>query len=112
MEYAWRPQRTRWFRRDPMSSDKQFLLPSTPKIARIARFVPNSILFSRMDTQEPAIALTFDDGPHPEFTPAILETLKEWRAHATFFVVGDLACRYPDLIKRIVAEGHSVGNHT
>jgi len=56
--------------------------------------------------------LTFDDGPNPEMTPRILAVLAEKRAPATFFVIGYLAARYPDLLRRMVAEGHALGNHT
>jgi peptidoglycan/xylan/chitin deacetylase (PgdA/CDA1 family)/GT2 family glycosyltransferase len=56
--------------------------------------------------------LTFDDGPHPQYTTAILDLLKTHKQKATFFVVGKRAERYPEIIKRIVAEGHELGNHT
>ncbi|HWD29571.1 MAG TPA: glycosyltransferase [Rhizomicrobium sp.] len=58
------------------------------------------------------IALTFDDGPDPEWTPQILDILKAKHVHATFFVIGGNAEAYPDLIQRILAEGHEVGSHT
>jgi len=58
------------------------------------------------------IALTFDDGPHPTFTPKLLALLREQHVKATFFVVGEMAARYPDLVREELAEGHSVGNHT
>ncbi len=58
------------------------------------------------------IALTFDDGPHHTFTPEILNILKNEKAKATFFVVGNRAETYPDLIMQISAEGHDIGNHT
>jgi cellulose synthase/poly-beta-1,6-N-acetylglucosamine synthase-like glycosyltransferase/peptidoglycan/xylan/chitin deacetylase (PgdA/CDA1 family) len=58
------------------------------------------------------VALTFDDGPDPEWTPQILDILKEKHVRATFFVIGSNAEANPDLVQRIVAEGHEVGNHT
>jgi peptidoglycan/xylan/chitin deacetylase (PgdA/CDA1 family) len=58
------------------------------------------------------IALTFDDGPHPAYTPRILEILRENHINATFFVVGEMASKSPMLVKEEVAEGNSVGNHT
>ena len=58
------------------------------------------------------VALTFDDGPDPEWTPQILDILKAKHVHATFFVIGANAQANPDLIQRIVAEGHELGNHT
>jgi peptidoglycan/xylan/chitin deacetylase (PgdA/CDA1 family) len=65
-----------------------------------------------MDRHEKAVYLTFDDGPIPEATPFILDTLKAFEAKATFFVVGDNVRKYPDLFNRIVSEGHQIGNHT
>ncbi len=66
----------------------------------------------RMDPAEHSVYLTFDDGPIPESTPFILDTLKEHGIKATFFVVGENVKRYPDLFRRIISEGHIVGNHT
>ena len=58
------------------------------------------------------VALTFDDGPDPEWTPKILNILKAAKVRAAFFLVGVNAERYPDLVRRIVDEGHEIGNHT
>jgi cellulose synthase/poly-beta-1,6-N-acetylglucosamine synthase-like glycosyltransferase/peptidoglycan/xylan/chitin deacetylase (PgdA/CDA1 family) len=58
------------------------------------------------------IALTFDDGPDPTWTPQVLDTLKKYGAKATFFTVGSKVAKYPELAQRIVAEGHELGNHT
>jgi peptidoglycan/xylan/chitin deacetylase (PgdA/CDA1 family)/glycosyltransferase involved in cell wall biosynthesis len=58
------------------------------------------------------ICLTFDDGPHPEHTPALLDMLQKLGVRATFFLVGERAAAHPDLVRRIVAEGHEIGNHT
>ncbi len=58
------------------------------------------------------IALTFDDGPDPEYTPHILDALKQANAHATFFVTGLNGEQYPGLLKRMIEEGHDIGNHT
>ncbi len=65
-----------------------------------------------LDNQSQLISLTFDDGPDPRFTPVILDVLKKYDVKATFFVTGDNATLYPELIKRIVIEGHSLANHT
>jgi peptidoglycan/xylan/chitin deacetylase (PgdA/CDA1 family) len=65
-----------------------------------------------MPSQERAVYLTFDDGPIPEVTPWVLDTLAAYDAHATFFCVGRNAAANPDILARIVAEGHAVGNHT
>lgn len=58
------------------------------------------------------IALTFDDGPDTRYTTAILDILKEKNVKATFFVVGSQVKKYPDVLKRIVEEGHAIGNHS
>ncbi|MFD7867229.1 glycosyltransferase [Streptomyces sp. NPDC059783] len=58
------------------------------------------------------IVLTFDDGPDPEWTPKVLDELKKYDAHGVFFVTGTMASRYPDLVERMVEEGHEVGLHT
>lgn len=63
-------------------------------------------------TEEKVIALTFDDGPDPEDTPYILDLLKEYDVKATFFIIGNKAERYPDLVKREADEGHELANHT
>lgn len=58
------------------------------------------------------VALTFDDGPHPKWTPRVLEALAKHSAKATFFVVGRKAARHPELVKAIVEAGHAVGLHS
>ncbi|MFI0238896.1 glycosyltransferase [Streptomyces sp. NPDC016845] len=58
------------------------------------------------------LVLTFDDGPDPEWTPKVLDVLKKHDAHAVFFVTGTMTSRHPDLVRRMVAEGHEVGLHT
>jgi len=61
---------------------------------------------------EHEVALTFDDGPDPKWTPMVLDILKRYNIKATFFLVGSQAEQYPALVKRMVDEGHLVGNHT
>ncbi len=58
------------------------------------------------------IALTFDDGPHALYTEEILDILAEYGVHATFFIIGENAELYPELLEREIAEGHEIGNHT
>lgn len=60
----------------------------------------------------PAIALTFDDGPDPAHTPLVLDALARSGAKATFFVVGESADKHPELMRRILSEGHEVAHHT
>lgn len=67
---------------------------------------------SRLATGERVVALTFDDGPDPVFTPQILDLLEAHHARATFFVLGERAARHPELIRRMHREGHTVGTHT
>lgn len=66
----------------------------------------------RMDRHRKAVYLTFDDGPIPEATPFILDTLDKFGAKATFFMVGDNAQKYPHLLQEVRSRGHRIGNHT
>lgn len=66
----------------------------------------------RIKTDAKEVFITFDDGPHPSITPWVLEQLERYNAKGSFFVVGNNAKRYPDLIKRLASSGHSIGNHT
>jgi peptidoglycan/xylan/chitin deacetylase (PgdA/CDA1 family) len=65
-----------------------------------------------IDTKEKIFYLSFDDGPHPVVTPFVLDELKKYHAKATFFCIGKNVAAYPDIYKRILDEGHVVGNHT
>lgn len=69
------------------------------------------ITYQKITTNK-LVALTFDDGPEPRFTVPILDILKEYHAPATFFMVGNQVIKHPDIAKRIIQEGHEVGNHT
>lgn len=64
------------------------------------------------ENEEKRISLTFDDGPHYKYTAEILDILDEYNIKATFFVVGQLAEKYPELILREISEGHEVASHT
>lgn len=64
------------------------------------------------DTREPLVALTFDDGPDPRWTPRVLDTLEAHGARATFFMLGVAAARHPELMARAAAAGHAIGNHS
>ena len=63
-------------------------------------------------TTDQKIYLSFDDGPHPVITNFVLDELKKYNAKATFFCIGDNVSKYPEVYKRILDEGHAVGNHT
>lgn len=68
--------------------------------------------YTRIRTSEKVIAITFDDGPHPQNTPRLLDMLKERGVRATFYVVGNMVRYNPQILRRMVAEGHEIGNHT
>jgi len=78
-------------------------------------FHRNSPIFgrpiTRVRTPDRAVALTFDDGPNPDATPAILDALAARGVKATFFILGRHAERWPELVARTAREGHSIGNH-
>jgi len=68
--------------------------------------------YSQVRVDQPYIAMTFDDGPSSENTPRLLEMLKQRNIKATFFLIGENAAANPDLVRRILAEGHEIGNHS
>ncbi len=63
------------------------------------------------ETSSDSIHLTFDDGPHPQATTAVLDVLRQSGIRATFFLTGERVVQFPELAKRIVEEGHTIGNH-
>jgi peptidoglycan/xylan/chitin deacetylase (PgdA/CDA1 family) len=63
-------------------------------------------------TDEKLVALTFDDGPTKRYTPEVLDVLEKYDVHATFFLIGELVARRPDIVSRMIEAGHEVGNHT
>lgn len=74
--------------------------------------VEHLVLPEEKKTEKKRIALTFDDGPHPIYTPQMLELLKEEQVPATFFLLGENVELYGDVVKEIAKEGHLIGNHT
>lgn len=80
--------------------------------AQYTKFPEFPTLYHQGAGGEHQVALTFDDGPDPEWTPQILDILKKANAKAAFFLVGVNAEKYPGLVRRIVNEGHEIGNHT
>ncbi len=78
-------------------------------------FYQNAPLFGRVvgvgSTDRRVAALTFDDGPSGEYTPAVLDALRAEGVHATFFVLGRQAREHPDIVRRIVEEGHELASH-
>jgi peptidoglycan/xylan/chitin deacetylase (PgdA/CDA1 family) len=89
-------------------------LPTPGDLAKraLAGIVPAGALVVNGDRAGRSVYLTFDDGPHPEHTPRILDALAAASATATFFVVGRDAESHPDIVRRIVAEGHTLGHHS
>lgn len=80
---------------------------SVPKPA-----APRKHSYNSCNVEGQFIAMTFDDGPHPTLTPKLLDLLKERGIRATFYILGQNAAQYPDIVKRMAAEGHEVANHT
>ncbi|MEM9237626.1 MAG: polysaccharide deacetylase family protein [Verrucomicrobiota bacterium] len=88
-------------------------VPRNPDMRLSANFSPKAgITFSRVSVDDKYVALTFDDGPHPQNTPRLLDILRQRNIKATFYVVGRNVDLYPAIARRIVAEGHEIGNHT
>ena len=82
--------------------------------ARVPRFIqklyPHRVW--RIESSSNELFLTFDDGPHPDITPRVLDLLNEYDAKATFFCIGDRVKKYPAIVEQIIAAGHIIGNHT
>lgn len=78
----------------------------------LGKVVPRRFLQISGPTSSRAIALTFDDGPDPIQTPRLLDSLSRAKVVATFFVIGELVERHPEIVARIVAEGHAIGTHS
>lgn len=81
------------------------------RIPAILPLIFPSLLW-KVKTKENVIYITFDDGPHPDITPKVLEILNQYNAKATFFCVGENVLKYPRVFQQIVVNGHTVGNHT
>ncbi|HEX3102290.1 MAG TPA: glycosyltransferase, partial [Pyrinomonadaceae bacterium] len=81
-------------------------------VDQVYRQIPSSYVIQRTGDKVGKIVFTFDDGPDPIWTPKVLDILKQENVKATFFIVGQNGQENPDLIKRIVAEGHEIGNHS
>lgn len=81
-----------------------------PHILR--KLVPDSLWEMPNDEHNPKVYLTFDDGPHPEATPFVLEQLEKYDAKATFFCIGKNVIEFPSIYEQVLEKGHAVGNHT
>ncbi len=87
------------------------MFPYPVKIPGIVKKIYSQYIWD-IPTEENALYLTFDDGPHPEVTAFVLDELSKYNALATFFCIGKNVEQYPEMYKRILMEGHRVGNHT
>jgi peptidoglycan/xylan/chitin deacetylase (PgdA/CDA1 family)/glycosyltransferase involved in cell wall biosynthesis len=105
-------------RRKTMENGSQLLTPYPRSSWRqtvkkvLAATMPRGRFLVKGPSKSSSVCLTFDDGPDPDHTPAILEVLKRFSIPATFFVIGQKAERHPELVRRMDAEGHIVANHT
>ncbi len=96
-----------------MLSPRQLLRSTLAAVLPPGLFLTRGRTLHRAETSaRPAISLTFDDGPHPEFTPRLLDNLASAGIVVTFFVVGAQVEKYPLIVRRMADEGHEVGNHT
>jgi peptidoglycan-N-acetylglucosamine deacetylase len=93
---------TRFFRRGARELIRPF--------SRVARDCLGVV--TAVKTDRPMVALTFDDGPHPESTPAVLAVLDKHGARATFFMIGELAEKHPEIVHAAAAAGHTIANHS
>jgi peptidoglycan-N-acetylglucosamine deacetylase len=80
--------------------------------ATMGAMLPSRLFLVRGPRTGRSVYLTFDDGPHPEHTPQLLDVLRREQVTATFFVIGERAAQNPELVQRIVADGHAIGHHT
>jgi peptidoglycan/xylan/chitin deacetylase (PgdA/CDA1 family) len=79
---------------------------------QLLSLLPDPLVLTRVAVQDETRYLTFDDGPDPEHTPRLLDLLAKHGIQASFFVIGDKVKNYPELVARIVADGHMLGNHS
>lgn len=87
---------------------------SSARLSRLWRYFGLAPIgtVTHVKTQQPFVALTFDDGPHLDSTPELLACLEKHKAYATFFMVGVAAQRYPEIVRRVGQAGHAIGVHS
>ncbi len=78
----------------------------------LAACLPRHVYLTHGSRNSGEVCLTFDDGPHPDVTPHLLDLLRELQVPATFFLIGREVEKYPEIVRRMVAEGHAVGSHS
>ena len=96
----------------PAASADLAAAPPAERPAATPGAAPTKLSYSSCTVEGQVVAMTFDDGPHAQNTPRLLDILKQRGIKATFFVVGQNAVEYPDILKRIVADGHELANHS
>lgn len=82
------------------------------KTPNAIKFLCPEYVWDFYDDNNKILYLTFDDGPIPEVTPFVLDLLKEYKAKATFFCIGENIKKHPEIFQKIINDGHSIGNHT
>lgn len=90
------------------------LMAASAEIENLPRTLPEGykMIYTRCEVPGKVVALTFDDGPHPEYTPRLLNTLRALNIKATFYMVGRNVQAYPHIVRRMAEEGHEVANHS
>jgi peptidoglycan-N-acetylglucosamine deacetylase len=83
-----------------------------PKKLQVLRWLPDSLMLTTGPAVGQSLYLTFDDGPHPQHTQSVLDVLAANAARASFFVLGEQVEKHPQIVERIVAAGHRLGNHS
>lgn len=108
------PDRPRWATWGRTPAGGVAIRRSLPRqiVRRAMEILPNRLFVTHGSRGDNKVYLTFDDGPHPEHTPRLLDELARLGIKATFFVVGRQVLRHPELVRRMAAEGHTVANHT
>lgn len=96
----------------PAASADLAAAPPAEQPAATPGAAPTKLSYSSCNVEGQVVAMTFDDGPHAQNTPRLLDILKQRGIKATFFVVGQNAVEYPDILKRIAADGHELANHS
>jgi cellulose synthase/poly-beta-1,6-N-acetylglucosamine synthase-like glycosyltransferase/peptidoglycan/xylan/chitin deacetylase (PgdA/CDA1 family) len=99
---------------EPRDGAREFALDDDSRQIEDEKYTatPSSYVVRRAGYRPGLVALTFDDGPDPTWTPRVLDILKQEQVPATFFIIGENGQQNPELVRRIVAEGHDIGNHT
>jgi peptidoglycan/xylan/chitin deacetylase (PgdA/CDA1 family) len=99
---------------DKNSTQFSFLSYFRQQLPGISTAMKNRLMgtITDVDTDLPVLALTFDDGPNPKYTPELLKLLKKYNVHATFFMVGQAASQNPELVRQVYENGHTIGNHS